>query len=160
MPLSRLVFAVCGCLVLLAASGVVSSEAPEPKRCALTRPSLPISEVNPVPGAHFGYVSDAGQMASGFYCVDYVVINYHERNSVRFEWKGTPLHAGPGAALAPGGHSKDSFVYAVSYYADPARGPDDRELKYGRDLQHWFNAAAYAPPGGIGSWRTPSPASQ
>jgi hypothetical protein len=70
-------------------------------------------------------------MPSGFYCVDYVVINYHERNPLRFEWKGTPLHADPDAALAPGGHSKDSFVNAVSYYADPARGPDDRELRYG-----------------------------
>ncbi len=154
MPLSRVVLAVCACLVLLAASGAVSSEVPAPKRCELTRPSLPISEVEPVPGAHFGYVSDAGQMTSGFYCVDYLVINYHERNSLRFEWKGTPLHADPGAALAPGGHSKDSFVYAVSYYADPAHGPDDRELKYGRDLQHSFNAAAYAPPGSEKSVRT------
>ncbi len=154
MPLSRVVFAVCTCLVLLATSGAVSSEVPAPKRCALTRPSLPISEVQPVPGAHFGYVSDAGQMTSGFYCVDYVVINYHERNPLRFDWKGTPLHADPGAALAPGGHSKDSFVYALSYNADPARGPDERELMYGRDLQHSFNAAAYAPPGSEKSVRT------
>lgn len=154
MPLSRVVLAVCACLMLLAPSGAVSSEVPAPKRCALTRPSLPISEVQPVPGTHFGYVSDAGQMTSGFYCVDYVVINYHEHNPLRFEWKGTPLHADPGAALATGGRSKDSFVYAVSYYADPARGPDDRELKYGRDLQHSFNAAAYAPPGSEKSVRT------
>jgi len=115
-----------------------------PPRCTGAATPSPLSEIKPNPQVFFKYVSQALKL-DGTHCVDYVVVNYHSRNWLRFVWEDTPLQTSAAGALAPTGQTPDSAAWAILRGLKRPPQPLLRLFRYGRDLQNEFQALTYLP---------------